>query len=244
MGHFSMKKLFELSALVSPRVASGLGLVLLTSVLGGTGCGLSYSLTGLYVEPTTADGTCLYPGSSAQYHAYGTYTEGGHALVTKDLSSTVSWSATVPDLAAVSTAGLVTADSTDPLYVGTTGIEATTQGEFGNLTAGSSLQVSTSCSTSSSLAKPFSLHVIPGNQALPVGDTERPLAIAFGSGGSANDLSGKLTWESSDANVAKVDRTGLITAVGPGDATITATGKAPNGETISATQTVHFTANN
>lgn len=238
MGHRSMTKLYGLSALVSPRVASGVGLIALTSLLGGTGCGLSYSLTGLYVEPATGL-TCLYPGTTAQYHAYGTYSEGGHTTETKDLTNTVAWTVTIPDLASMNASGLATAGSD---FVGPTSIVATAEGEFGQLNAVSSLQVSTTCSTSSSV-KP-SLRIIPGSQTLAAGDKERPMAIAFSNGGAATDMTGKVTWESSDVHVATIDRTGLIAAVGAGDATITATGKTANGEAIAATQTVHFTANN
>lgn len=132
-----MKKLFGLSALVSPRVLLGVGLVTVTSLFGGTGCGLSYSLTGLYIQPATGL-TCLTGGLSAQYHAYGVYSEGGHSNRIQDLSDQVSWSVTIPAMASVSTNGLVTAGNT---VIGRTSILASTRGQFGNLTAASDLQV-------------------------------------------------------------------------------------------------------
>ncbi len=234
-----MKKLFGLSALVSPRVVLGVGLVTLTSLLGGTGCGLSYTLTGLYVQPTSA---CLYPGSTAQFNAFGSYTEGGHTAETKEITSQVTWSASLSDVATVNNAGLATAGTS---YVGNTPVTASAEGEFGILMSSANLVVSTSCTASTSIAKPFTLHIIPETQTMTVGDKERPLAIAFSNnGGKSTDLTGAVTWTSSDSRVATVDRAGLITGVGAGDATITATGKSPDGEVISATQTVHFGANN
>jgi uncharacterized protein YjdB len=51
-----------------------------------------------------------------------------------------------------------------------------------------------------------------------------------------------VTWQSSDVKVATVDSNGLITAVGPGDAAITAQTRAADGEIATAIQTVHFYA--
>jgi large repetitive protein len=231
-----MKKLFGHSALVSPRVLLGVGLVVVTALFGGTGCGLSYSLTGLYVEPATAS-TCVYPGTTAQFKAYGTYTEGGHAMRVEDISSQVAWSVSLPDLATVSASGLATAATN---FVGVTSILANTTGEFGELHAVSSLQVSTSCTVAGAIAKPFSLNVVPANQNLTIGQTLQPLAIAtYGNNGSTADLSRQVTWQSSNTNVATVDGRGIIAAVGPGDAVITVYARTPDGETVTATQNIH-----
>jgi uncharacterized protein YjdB len=237
-------QLFGPSALVSPRVLAGLGLVLSLSLFGGTGCGLSYSLTGLYVEPSIGL-TCVGYGMTAQYKAYGSYTEGGHAMKIEDISDQVSWSVALPQLATISASGLATADSAANGYYGTTNIVATTTGEFGNLTSDSNLQVSTQCvAPSTSIAKPFSLHIVAGDPSVPVGNTLQPLAIAtYPDTGRTADLSSQVSWSSSDSKVATVDARGVIAAVAPGDAVITATAKAPNGEVVSATQTVHFVAN-
>ncbi len=239
MVHPDMKTLkFGPSALVSLRVALGVGLVVLTALFGGTGC-LSYSLVGLTVEPATGN-TCVIPGVSAQFKAYGTYTEGGHTSETRDISDQVSWSATIPDVATVNSSGLVTG-----VNDGTTSILAEAKGEFGTVTGVSNVVVeSPGCGASSSIAKPFSLSIIPGNQNLStVGQTARLLAIAtYGAGERTADLSQQVKWQSSDPKVATVDASGLLIAAGPGDAVITATAKAPNGEVITATQTVHFAA--
>jgi hypothetical protein len=235
-----MKKLYGLSALVSPRVLLGVGLVLATTLFGGTGCGLSYSLTGIYIEPA-ANSTCIYPGTTAKFTAYGTYTEGGHAMRIQDISNQVTWAATLPDLAAVSADGLATAATN---FVGITSITAVTTGEFGNLNSSTTLQVSTSCSTTSAVVHAFALHIVPGNQNLSLGQTLQPLAIAtYGNAGRTTDLSRQSTWTSSNPKVATVDSHGVISAVGPGDATITAQTRTPDGEAASATETIHIDAN-
>ena len=238
-----MKNLsFASSALVSPRVLLGVGLVTLTSLLGGAGCA-SRSLTGLTIQPGIGL-TCVTQGVTAQFKAYGTYTESNHAAATQDITDQVTWSSSIPIVATIDSTGLALGGA----GLGQTDILATTQGEFGNLTATSNIDVKTGteCLTgSSSIAHAPSISVIPGNQTLSsAGDTTRLLAIGvYGAGARTSDLSRQVTWESSDTNVATVDAAGLVTAVGPGDVTITARQKTADGNVVSGTQTVHSLAN-
>jgi trimeric autotransporter adhesin len=244
MGRFYMKSLsFGQSALVSPRVMLGVGAVLVVSLFGGTGCNLSYSLTGMYVEPGIGL-TCVGFGMTAQYNAYGTYTEGGHATKIEDITDQVSWTVSLPQLATINTSGLATADSSSSGYYGTTNIVATTNGEFGNLTTDSNLEVSTQCvAPSTAVVKHYSLHIVTGNSSVAVGDTLQPLAVVrYPDNSRTIDLFSGVTWSSSDSNVASVDARGVITGVAPGDAVITAQAKAPDGEMVSTTQTVHIEA--
>jgi hypothetical protein len=222
-------------ALVSPRVLLGVGLVVSTSLFGGIGC-LSHSLTALTIEPATGD-TCVVPGVSAEFRAYGTYTEGGHTSETEDITDTVTWSSTIPAVATVNSTGVATG-----VNLGTTSILASTQGYYGNLTAVSSINVESPCSATATIAKPLVLSVIPGNQSLTdVGQTTRLLAIGtYTAQAHTADLSRQAAWQSSDPRVATVDANGLVTAVAPGDATITARVKTPEGGALSAGQTVHF----
>jgi len=236
-----VKKLSALSALVSPRVVLGVGLLFLVTLFGGTGCGsvgLTYSLTGLSILPK-ANSTCVSPGATAQFKAYGSYTEGGHTTKIEDISNQVSWSASLPELATLTSSGLATA-ATD--YIGLTPIVATTQGEFGNLTASSSLEVSDSCVSSGSSVVPAvsTLHLVPASHNLAVGDTLEPLAVsAAGTTALTPVLSRSVTWTSNSPGVASVDANGMIRGVGPGDATITASRTLAPGEAVSATETVH-----
>jgi hypothetical protein len=154
----------------------------------------------------------------------------------EDISSQVSWTATLPELATVSTSGLATAARN---YVGTTSIVASIKGEFGILTSASSLQVSTACSTSN-LAAPRGFIIIPARQNLAVGEGLAPLAIAPDvAGAHGPDWSRQAAWTSSDPKVATVDAHGMIRAVGPGDATVTAVAGPRSGAAGSATTTVH-----
>ncbi len=228
---------FASSSFVARTVSAALGLFLLSSLTLPTGCGafgLTYSLTGLTIEPAYGD-TCVYPGATAQYHAYGTYTEGGHASETKDLTDTVAWSVTFPTFASINSSGLLTAGTS---ALGTSNVVATTEGEFGLLHATSNIQIASPCGSTSSMVP--ALNVVPAVSTLKtVGDIERPLVIATRTAEPrATDVTARVTWASDNPAVATVDSTGRIAAVGPGKATITATQKLSDGSTITATQAV------
>lgn len=229
---------FCFSALASPRVLLGVGIVLATTLFGGTGCGLSYSLTGLYIMPA-AGLTCVPPATVAQFKAYGTYTEGGHTMRTEDLTTQVTWSVSIPQMATVDVSGLVTSGAS---YLGITPIVATTRGEFGNLTAASNLQISDKC-TSTSVTQPFKLQIVPSSQNLTVGDTLQPLAVAFNNDSvHSTDLSRQVNWSSSNPEIAKIDGNGKITALAPGDVTMTALRRTSSGMAVSGTQTIRIQA--
>jgi len=204
---------------------------------GLTGC-VSRTLTGLTVEPATGD-TCVVPGVAAQFHAYGTYTESGHAAETEDITDNVTWSATIPAVSTVNSSGLATG-----MNPGITSIIATTQGEFGNLTAVSNITVqATSCSTTPAVRPATALSLIPGDQTLHVGNTAQFLAVAgFASTPLTADRTHQVAWNSSNPKVAIVSALGQVTAVGPGDAIIAARTQDADGNLISASQTIHSAA--
>ena len=156
-----MKKLFTVKAVTYVSLVFGLGWLALAGA-GPMGCGalgMTYSLTGMYIEPQT-NLTCVAPGMTAQYRAYGSYTEGGHATKIQDISDQVSWSVSLPQLATISSTGLATAATG---YIGTTPILATIPGEFGLLKSSSSLQISTTC-VKAAVAAPARLALGPVNR--------------------------------------------------------------------------------
>jgi len=220
---------------LSPRVAfAGLGLMVFASTLGTEGC-LSYKLTGLYVEPA---GACIYPSPSftAQFHAYGTYTEGGHAMVTKDITNIATWSDDLPTLATISPAGLATATGSG---VGFTDVTASAQGEFGVVHASGVLNVKTDCVSATGAVR--TLSVVPRRQSLTVGDSLQPLAVATSLRTmESSDVTGQVTWESSNPAVATV-RGGVITAVGAGDAVITASQALSDGTAVRTMENIQVT---
>lgn len=217
----------------SPRrsLYSALGVTgLLSSMFALSGC-VSQSLTAITVEPGVGL-TCVVPGVSAQFKAYGSYTESGHATRTQDITAQVTWSATIPAVAAINSTGLATG-----MGLGTTAIIATTQGAFGNLRSTSSINVQTSCGTSSGVRPLSSLAILPGTTQLSeAGDSAQFLAVGtYSDTPRTADVTHQVSWTSSNPKVAAVDAAGLVTAVGSGEAIITAQEK--NGA-VSATQKI------
>lgn len=224
-------------------ISAALGLILISSLSFTTGCGVfgqTYSLTALTVEPV-ANTTCIYQGAQAQYQAYGTYTEGGHESHTHLITDQVNWSVTFPTLASINSSGLLTAGT---VAVGTSNVIASTQGEFGILHATTNIQVSNSCGSSSSVRALSSVKIVPATATLSAaGDTEQPLAIGmFTAEPRSTDLSAHVTWQSSNTSVATVSANGVIHAVAPGDAVITARMATDDGRVITGSQTVTFPA--
>src|SRR5207253_57452 len=124
---------------------------------------------------------------------------------------TVAWTSANGAVATVSTSGLVTGVAT-----GTTTITATSEGQSG----ASSVAV-----TNVPVA---SVAVSPATASVAAGLTVQLTATPKDANG--NPLSGRaVAWTSSNAAVATVDASGLVTAVAAGSATITATSEGQSG---------------
>ena len=115
----------------------------------------------------------------------------------------VSWSSADTTVAAVDSAGLVTA-------VG--GGETTIHASAGEATGEALVTVMQSAGT---------VTVSPAADTVPLGETVRLVAEAFDENGHPVE-GAKFNWSSSDVSVAKVDGSGLVTGVVEGTATITA----------------------
>ena len=105
------------------------------------------------------------------------------------------------------------------------------------------------------------ISVSPANALLQFNKTQQFTAIGTYGDSSSRDISSSVEWKSSSTNVATIDSSGLVTAVATGTTTITASQAdlsgstsltvsvhangitvTPSSETISAGQTVQFTA--
>lgn len=235
------------SCSVAARGASiVLGLCMLPGLSLLSGCsalGLTYSLTGLTIEPGSGD-TVIVPGVVAQFRAIGTYTEGGHATQTKDLTDQVTWSTTIPDVATVNAEGQATG-----VGVGITSVLATISGAHGQLTAISNITVNAPAGGGGTTTRTLtSVTMIPPSQSLTaIGQTAQFIVVgSYSAAPTSADLTSSATWESSDTSVATVasgagNSPGLVTAVGPGTATITALATGPDGSVLGATGTVIVT---
>lgn len=133
----------------------------------------------------------------------------------------ISWASSDTTVASVSARGVVTGKSQ-----GSAVIAATSEG----VRATSSINV---VSVPTPVA---SVSVAPGTSTILVGATVQLTATPKDAGGRA--LSGRaVTWHSSDASVATVSASGLVTGVAPGTATLSATSEGKTG-----TATVHVNA--
>lgn len=119
--------------------------------------------------------------------------------------ASVTWTVENPNVASVSTAGVVTA-----LAVGSTQVAASARGKSG---------IATVTVQRTPVA---SVVVLPDRVSTNVGNTTQLTAKAYDA--AQNELTDRaMIWTTSNAGVATVDNNGLVTAKGKGTATVTAT---------------------
>jgi outer membrane biogenesis lipoprotein LolB len=192
---------------------------LTVNIAGGGGTSGAPSIT---VVPGTAAAT--FVGETTQFLASGSLTAGG---TPQNLTNQVQWVSSNVQVATVNSGGLATAVGS-----GTTTITAASGGVNGSgvLTV-----------TISGASSQPTLAIIPTSaNATFVGETTQFIALGnlIGSAGTQN-LTGNVTWSSSDVSVATIDQNGLATAVeaniAQNSTTITAIGTTSTGSLISAT---------
>jgi 6-phosphogluconolactonase (cycloisomerase 2 family)/uncharacterized protein YjdB len=161
------------------------------------------AVTAIAISPRGAS----FPlGRTLQLTATATYTDGTSADVTRS----VTWTSQAPSVATVSAAGVVS-----PVATGTATIGAALAGHAD--------------STSVTVAPPalLSIAVSPKSGSVPVGLTTPFAASGTFTDGVSRDVTGAVTWTSSNAAVATVGAsTGVARGVAAGTVTITATSSA------------------
>ena len=188
----------------------GVGTTSITASLGGiTSAGDTLTVTPAIVvsiglSPTSP--TCS-KGSTAQFTATGTYSDG----TTANLTQLVTWASDNTGVAMISNAagsqGLATG-----VGVGTAGITATLNG----VTSPSDPLTVTAASLQS-------IAVMPTSPTLAKGLTLSFTATGTYSDGTTANLSSQVTWASGTPSVATISPSGLATGVGVGTSGITAT---------------------
>jgi uncharacterized protein YjdB len=166
------------------------------AMLGVTGA----QLVSLEIDPVDPS---LGVGVAVSFSAIGVYNDGSRA----DLTASVMWSSSSPNVVSIDGGGnAVTRAAGTSVIVATNG-----------MVKGSSTVTVTSISLQS-------LSVIPPNVTLTVGGTAALRALGTFSDGSTVDLTTSVVWSSSSQDVAFVDpSSGLVTALAPGSAAVTAT---------------------
>jgi len=177
------------------------------------------ALVSIAVTPATAT---IGLGSSQQYQATGTYSDGS----TQNVTTLLTWTSGTPAVASVTSTGLATTFSqgTAILTVGFESISASV-----TLTVGPPNLVS--------------ITVAPNAASLPTGATQQLSATGTYTDRSTQNLTASSTWVSSNPNVIGVSSSGLATAVAAGDATITATSGSTNGTAALVVTTGNIQAN-
>ena len=157
------------------------------------------------LTPTSAD---LQVGQTRQLTAQPRDADGN------SLSRTVSWQSSSAAVATVSSSGLVTAVS-----AGTAQITATSEGK----SAGAAITVKPAVIAVASVG------VTPATAEIEVGETSQLTAAVLDAQGKP--LTGRsVAWASTAPAVATVSASGLVTAVTPGTASITATSEGKTGQ--------------
>jgi len=221
------------------------GLLLLC--LGSTLVGCSNSgLDSVQVSPATQ---ALNVGQTAQLKAVGTFGNANHAT-TQDITSTVTWTSTVPAVATVSSSGMVTA-----VAAGTTTITASATAYNGHVSSSSQLTVTASGggTNGGSGGSILSLTIIPSGIVFgSLTQSGQFLAIGtFSTAPTVRDLTNSVKWLTSQPNKYPVtnysnsgtgtgtQNGGVVTAyeasVGNVGATITAEATDSNGSIATAT---------
>jgi N-acetylneuraminic acid mutarotase/uncharacterized protein YjdB len=159
----------------------------------------SPALVSIAVNPTTAT---VALGTSQQYQAIGTYTDGS----TQNITTLVAWSSAASTVATVNGTGLALGVSQ-----GATTLTAAFESVIVTvpLTVGPPNLVS--------------VVVTPDAASLSIGAVQQLTATGSYSDGSTQNLTASTTWVSSNSNVVGVSSAGLATAVAAGNVTITAT---------------------
>jgi len=209
------------------------GVLLAAFALSIAGCGVSL-VDSITVSPATA---ALTVGQSEQFLATGTYGHGSHPTTQQDVTSQVAWGTSNPNVANISSKGVVTAVS-----AGTATISASMQG-FTGLVVGDATVTVTGSATTSNPEGIASLTIIPGSQTVAEpGETGQFIAIATsGITGLQSNLTNSVSWTSSSPSVAKISTSGLATALAQGATTLTALARNIDGSVVTATATFTVT---
>jgi Bacterial Ig-like domain (group 2) len=143
--------------------------------------------------PAALSGSTIPQGVPLQFAATATYTD----QKTQDITSTVTWSSSAPNVASITATGVVTGVGT-----GTAAVQAT----LGNIVGSSNLSVSA--------AVLGELVVTPQNPSVSdAAVTETFKSIGYFSDGSSIDLTSPAAWSSTNPQVATVQSAGQVTSV-------------------------------
>lgn len=163
-------------------------------------------LTGITISPGSAQ---IAKGTTQQFTATGSYNDG----TSPDITSLVTWSSTQPAVA-----GISSSPGTQGLALGAAPGSASISASFGTVSSSpSSLTVSS--------ANLVSIAVTPQGSTVPLATSQQLVATGAFDDATHQDLSRGVGWTTANSHsrVARVSATGVVTGLGLGGETITAT---------------------
>ncbi len=192
--------------------ATGTGTATISAVLDGVTGTTSFHVTAatLVSIGVTPAGQTNARGTSLQFTATGTYTDGS----TQNLTSSVTWTSSSNTIATVSNTGLGYAANLGSVTI--TATSGSISGNTGFTVTGAVL---------------VSIEVTPTNPTKAKGTTQQFTATGIYSDSTTQNLTSTVTWDSSDTLISTINSSGLATAVDVGSSTITATSGSINGST-------------
>lgn len=163
------------------------------------------------ISLTPQDASVAQIAQTVQFQAMGTTNHPNAAQ--EDLTATATWQSSTDSVATINSTGLATATG-----CGTTTISAKDGGIVGQT------QLTVTCGTGVGNPVLQSINVYPDNASIPqVGQTTQFIALgAYAPASGNNNLTGFVTWQSSNVSIATIDNKGLATAMSCGTTTITA----------------------
>jgi hypothetical protein len=154
------------------------------------------ALVSIAITPASAS---LPLGTGLQFDAVGTYTDGS----TQDLTAAAAWTSSPAGVASVDFTGYATA-----VYPGSTAISA------------SSTSISGTANLTVTSAVPTSLLITPGTLSLVAGLQQQFTATLIYSDGSSQNVTGTVSWSSSNPAAVAIGSGGVAVAVAGGVSTI------------------------
>ena len=209
-------------------VATLLTLIVLTGCGGSqigqsqTSAPKSASLTSIAIGQGSPS---ILPGQSEQFTATGVFSDGSK----QDLTAKVVWSSSQPAIATIASSGMAIA-----VAPGAATISATS-GPVSN-----SARLTVMSPPPPAPPQPpapvtlLSIAVTTASPSIQLGLTQQFSAMGSFSDGSTQNLTNSASWSSSPAGIVGIDGSGLATAVGIGNATVTASSRSVSGTTTVA----------
>lgn len=176
-----------------------------------SGCGDGYSSPSTASTPTsiaiTPSSAMIISGETANLTAIGSYTNGS----TADITGAVNWISAASTTASVTGVGVVTGNA-----IGTTSVTASINGGVYGVTSDAAGITVTGANLTGLSISPLTLSFARGSTAVLT-------ATGTFSDATNGNISGSVTWTSSDPAVVTVNASGIATGVSAGTSTITAT---------------------